>query len=187
VRRWIAIVFVAGLSGCPDSASSVPDAGDLPGPQGEPATADLVINEVSPRPGAGPDWLEIVNRSGQPIDLCAFFLTDAVDRLDHYLPLGGVAPPDPCTPRWLEPWVYHVVWADDAATAGLDHAPFELGVADEVNLLTTTGLGVDSVVYLFPAGSEGRSLARAPDADGRFSLSMPTRGQPNLRPSEGEP
>lgn len=149
-----------------------PDPEDLG--QGSETNAPLAINEVAPRPDSGSDWLELVNTTGEAIDLCGFFVTDSLDRLDHYYPLGGTAPPDDCTPRWLEPGAYLVVYADDATGA-----PFKLGVADEAHIVTITGEPVDSFLYVFPDGFDGDSLARTPDGHGRFYPAAPTPEAPN--------
>jgi hypothetical protein len=152
--------------------------------QGSEARGELVINEVSPRPGDGPDWIELLNRSESPVDLCAWFLTDPIDRLDHYLPLGGVMPPQPCPSRPLAAGAYLVVYADDTASvdgAPIDplHAPFELSSADEVHLVATDGVSGDGILYLHPADGEGFSLSRYPDGEGLFFVSAPSPGAAN--------
>jgi hypothetical protein len=182
---WVLVAVV----GCGDNSAAPPiDAGPDAGerPQGSDATTDLVINEVAPR-GDGPDWIELANRSGAPIDLCGFFLTDAVDRLDHYLPLGGVMPPGACAPRELAAGAYLVVYTDDTPIVEggvIDplHAPFELGVADEIHLVTITGDVVDGLLFLYPPGPEVEAtvtIARVPDRVGPFYQRVPTPGAAN--------
>ena len=183
MARTILISTLLTLSACSDGPAVGPDAGpEAPPPQGSPATSDLVINEIAPRPESGPDWIEILNRSDVALDLCEFFVTDNLDRLDHYLALGGAAPPDACEPSPLGPGEYAVVIADDDPAAGPGHAPFKLARADEIHLVTIVGRAVDSLVYLHPDGAEGQSLARTPDGDGAFYVSAPTEGQPNVAP-----
>lgn len=178
VTRLAAVAVL--LLACGDPAvgpdAGAPDAGPLI--QGSPATGDLVVNEVFSR-GGGPDWIELVNRSSAALDLCDYFVTDSIDRLDHYLPLGGVAPPDPCSPRLLGPGEYLVVYADEDPGAGLDHAPFKLGAADEAHVVSATGLPIDSFVYLHPDAAVGQSLARVPDGEGLFYLATASPGAPN--------
>lgn len=149
--------------------------------QGGEARGDLVVNEVAPQPLSGNDWLELVNRSEQAIDLCDYFVTDSLDRLDHYTPLSGIAPPETCPSVWLEPGAYHLVYADDRPDLGPDHARFKLGVADEVHLVTTSGLPMDNLVYLYPDEARGSdmSLARSPDGQGPFQLAAPSPGAAN--------
>lgn len=176
VRLSVVLSAVVLAAACaePGAATDAADRG-----QGSETSAVLVVNEVSPKPASGADWLELLNRSGEAIDLCGYFVTDDLERLDHYLPLGGVAPPDPCPPRWLQPGEYLLVYADDAAAAGLDHAPFKLGVADEAHVVTITGEPVDSLRYLFPTGYGSVSLGRVADGSGRFYPVEPTPGAAN--------
>ncbi len=175
-----ALLLVALMTACdpePGAADAGVDAG--PVPQGSEPTGDLIVNEVAPRPAAGADWIELYNRSAAALDLCGFFVTDGLDRLDHYLPLGGAAPPDACTERLLGPGERLIVWADDDPELGADHAPFELGLADEVHVLRTTGVTEDSLLFLYPSGGDGRSLARSPDGEGLFWPADPTPGEVN--------
>jgi hypothetical protein len=187
VRYPVLILVLAAACGdnaeAPDAAPPV-DA--PPRAQGSEATSDLVINEIAPR-GAGPDWIELHNRGATPIDLCGVFLTDSVDRLDHLLPLGGVMPPAACSPRELAPGAYLVIDADDtpiAETGPIDpgHAPFALGIADEVHLVSITGTVIDGLLYLYPPGPEAPAdvtLARVPDGSGAFWTRPPTPGAAN--------
>ena len=165
--RIAAPALVAGMLACAEPAG-----------QGSAARGEITVNEIAPRTVEGTDWLEIVNRSEQAVDLCGYFVTDDLDRLDHYLPLGGAMPPEPCEARMLDAGAYLVVYADDTAPE-LDHAPFKLGTADAVHVVTVTGLPVDSFVYLFPDAVQGQSLARSPDSEGLFYLAEPTPGAAN--------
>lgn len=176
-------VFIVCL-GCGPAESGGPDAGTADAGvviQGGEARGDLVVNEVAPRPQTGPDWFELHNRSAAAIDLCEYFVTDSLDRLDHYSPLGGVAPPESCPPRWLEAGDYYLVFADDTPALGPEHARFKLGVADAVHVVTRAGLPMDNLVYLYPDGAteDELVLARAPDGQGPFYLIEPTPGAPN--------
>jgi Lamin Tail Domain len=186
------IALVAAACGDNLARSAAPDAGPAiqpdaapPAGQGSLAATPLVLNELAPDSAGGPDWLEIVNRSDAPIDLCGYFVTDALDRLDHYYPLGRVAPPDPCPPRMLGAGEYLVVLADDGGDGtddGLDHAGFKLAQADELHLVAWTGLAQDSLLYL-QTGTRHQSLARSPDRDGLFYPGAPTPGAPNPEPA----
>lgn len=144
------------LAACDDPGEDQRDAGpEPPVAQGSDATADLVVNELSPVD----DWVEILNRSDAPIDLTGYFLTDKTDRLDHYVPLEGELLPGEL-----------VVVEPDA---------FGLARSDEVHLLTTTGLPVDGLAYLYVGAEEGQSLARQPSGQGRFYFSDATPGEAN--------
>ena len=178
-RSLLPIVIVAALIGCSEPGGSGLDAGiDANASQGSNATGELVVNEVAPRTADGIDWLELVNRSSETLDLCDYFATDSLDRLDHYLPLGGAPPPEPCSPRLLGAGEYLVIYADDNVAAGIDHAPFKLGRADGAHVVTATGLAVDSLLFLYPDNGEG-SLSRYPDSEGPFYLAESTPGAPN--------
>jgi hypothetical protein len=188
VALALAAAGAPGLAGCGEAAGA-PDAsvdsGDGAVGQGSEARSDLVVNEVAPRVPGGPDWFEILNRSGEPIDLCDFLVTDATDRLDHYHPLGGVLPPEPCPPRLLGPGQYLVVLADGGAGEGPDHAPFKLAPSDELHILSWTGETVDALLYLH-LGEPGTTLSRAPDGTGLFYLAAPTPGAANPPRAGGE-
>jgi hypothetical protein len=189
MRSFLLVVPLA-LAACGDNTDAPIDAppdARAPRPQGSEATSDLVINEIAPR-GDGPDWIELENRGEEPFDLCGVFLTDAVDRLDHYLPLGGVMPPAPCEPRLLAPGAFLVIDADgtpiDETTGVIDtaHAPFSLGLSDEVHLVTTGGDTLDGLLYLYPPGPDAPAtvtIARVPDGSGPFWTRPPTRGAAN--------
>ncbi|HUQ08020.1 MAG TPA: lamin tail domain-containing protein [Kofleriaceae bacterium] len=172
------------LAACGDNLIVPPPA---PRGQGSEATSDLVINEIAPR-GDGADWVELYNRTVTPIDLCGVFFTDAVDRLDHYLPLGGVMPPAPCPARTLAPGDRLVVYADDTPIVDgtpIDpaHAPFELGVADEVHLISTDGAVIDGLLFLYPPGPDAPAdvtLSRDPDGQGMFFPRAPTPAFANV-------
>ncbi len=169
----IACALVVAACACSDEPSAGPDAAADLG-QGSETSAVLVINEVAPKPASGADWLELMNTGDEAIDLCGYFVTDSLDRLDHYYALGGSAPPDPCEPRWLEPGGYLVIDADDDTGA-----PFKLGIADEAHVVTTTGATVDSFLYVYPSGFDGESLARTPNGSGRFYPVAPTPNDAN--------
>jgi len=185
------VVVALGLAACDDPAPADHDAGPDAAPrgQGSEASSDLLINEVSPR-GDGTDWVELLNRGDAPIDLCGYFLTDAVDRLDNYLPLGGVMPPEACPPLMIAAGERVVVSADGTAIVPgqpIDpgHAPFSLGVADELHLLGTDGIVIDGLLYLYGPGPNGpadETLSRDPDGSGLFFERAPTPGDAN--PSE---
>lgn len=160
-----------------------PDAGPaLPVAQGQGSLplGALVVNEVSAKPGSGQaDWIEIYNRSGSAVDLCDYFVTDSLDRLDHYLHLGAAPPPAACTPQLLEAASYRVIFADDDPSVGPDHAPFRLGLADEAHIVSTDGEAVDSLIFLHPSGAGGMSLAREPNGEGLFWLNQASPGSEN--------
>lgn len=177
----LTLAVLAALGGCAADPAASPDAGvadaALDEGIGGPPTGALALNEVAADPSDGPDFIEILNRGEAPIDLCGYFVTDLADRLDHYHPLGGSLPPDPCPRRDLGPGERLVVLADDGG--GVDHAGFALADADEVHLIAIDGAVVDRLLYLLPDGHGGRSLARVPDGEGRFFLAEPSPAAEN--------
>jgi len=148
--RSLLIVALALAAAC-DGA----EPGDGVPAQGAPATNELAINEVS----WSDDWVEIVNRSPDTLELANYFLTDSPDRLDHFLALEGQ----------LGPGGLLVITPET----------FGLSKAEEVHVLTSTGLGVDGLSYLVSDADDGLSLARMPNAEGPFYLVSPTPGQEN--------
>jgi hypothetical protein len=181
VRRLIPLAFL--LAACdPGDGALGADAGASDGGpvgQGSEARGALVINEVSAKPSSGPDWIELHNRSEQAVELCDFFVTDSLDRLDHYHHLGGAPPPSTCTSQLLEAGAYLIIYADDDVLLGPDHAPFKLGLADEAHVVSTEGEAIDSLVFLHSREDEGLSLARVPDGEGLFWVSEPSLGDAN--------
>lgn len=183
----LSTLAILALAACDGGEGGVgPDAGTdaaLEQGQGSLARGPLVVNELSAKPGPGAaDWLEILNRGGEAIDLCDYFVTDSLDRLDHYHHLAASPPPALCEPTLLAPGEYKVIYADDDVSAGPDHAPFKLGEADEAHIVSVRGEAVDSLIFLFPADASGLSLARVPDGEGLFWVGQPSPGSEN----EGE-
>ena len=172
-----AILLLAGA--CTDELGLQVDAGFDAAEvgQGSEARGPLVINEVMPKPDVGGDWIELYNRSDAAIDLCNYFVTDSLERLDHYHHLGGSPPPEECQAQFLEVGEYLIVVADDDALAG--HAPFKLGIADQAHVVSLSGEAIDSLIYLYPADGAGMSLARQPNGEGSFWLASPSEGQAN--------
>jgi hypothetical protein len=72
-----------------------------------------------------------------------------------------------------------LIYADDDTSAGDDHAPFKLGAADEAHIITTSGEAVDSLIFLHPAGNDGRTLSRQPNGEGLFWIGDPSPGAEN--------
>lgn len=174
MRARVAILLLLAAACGDDADPATADAGTDAAPvgQGSQAEGDLVVNEVAPQG----DWVELFNRSDRDLDLCDYFLTDQMDRLDHYLALGGAAPPDPCEPSMLAAGAYLVIATDDGSEPG--HAPFQLAYADEVHVALWTGHVVDGLLYVM-LGEPGQSLARAPDGQGLFFPAAPSPGEAN--------
>src|SRR5688572_19007247 len=176
---WLCAVVFCGaallqLAACGQAAGGDPDAAveaDSAPPEGQGAAprGEVAINEVAASPLSGQDWVEIVNRGAGIVDISGWTFTDAVDRPDHFyvFPAGTT----------IEPTQYLIVWADDAQGDGGHHAPFELGQADGVHLVTADGHTADSILYL--DDDSGRSLQRLPDREGLFFAAAPTQAAAN--------
>ncbi len=180
----LAMIAALTLAACEGTGPGMgPDGGSDASPpvgQGSLARGALVINEVSAKPGGGEsDWLEIYNRSGDAIDLCDYFVTDSLDRLDHYFHLAASPPPADCSAQFLDAGAYLLVYADDDPSAGPFHAPFRLGLADEAHIVSVDGEAIDSLIFLHPSDSAGQSLARSPNGEGLFWLGAPSPGTEN--------
>ncbi len=177
------VALTCGLSsGCGDNSVFIPEVEPTgPTAQGSAPRSDMIITEVAPS-GVGPDWLELHNRGTDPVDRCDFFVTDSLDRLDHYAPLAGGQPFASCEPSLVSPGEFVIVVADGQLDAriidGVLHAPFKLGIADQVHLVDLGGRAIDSLIYLHESGSD-QTLARIPTASGRFFTTDETRGVSN--------
>lgn len=175
------LVFGLFLAACAGQDGDAADGGidAISLGQGSHARGALVVNEVMAKAVDGPDWIELVNRSDVAIDLCDYFVSDSIDRLDHYLHLAVAPPPQECQPSMLDAGAYLVVYADDDVGAGPYHAPFKLGGADEAHVISVRGEVIDSLIYLYPAKSKGLSLARIPSGEGLFWIGAPSMGASN--------
>ncbi|MFT5290569.1 MAG: hypothetical protein ACI82F_002644 [Planctomycetota bacterium] len=143
---------------------------------------DLAINEVqlsnqstlADASGEFEDWIELVNRSDQPLDLGGFSLTDQDSRQDPWIfPAGTV----------IGPGEYLVVFCDGNSSAAGLHADFELSASQGEKLVLRSpaefgGRALQSI-YLGPQGPD-QSWARSPDSTGSFrQMDSPTPGSPN--------
>lgn len=138
-----------GASGGRTQPGSTPARPPVDLPDTDPG-APLVINEVQCR---GTEFVELINRGSQAIDLTRFALSDRTDAAGA-MPLSGRLAPG-------------------------QRASFELGLAcdEEPAVLFQGSETVDHVsAPLMPATA---SYARLPDGDGEFALARPTRDAPN--------
>jgi lamin tail-like protein len=165
----IGLALAAAFSACESPTAVV-----VPGPigQGSEPRSVVAINEISVNAPAEPDWLEIVNRSDETVDLSGYFVTDALDRLDHYFAL-------PAGTR-LEATRHLVVQCGGASAVNPLSAlrtNFKLGRADAAWLVAPDGIPVDGTNFL--ASDDGSVLARIPDGEGMFFAAEPTPGMSN--------
>jgi hypothetical protein len=132
----------------------------------------IVINEimasntktVSDQDGEFDDWIELYNKSNQPVDISNWILTDNNTNLDKYrFPLGTVILPDS----------YLIVWADEDGKQSGYHANFKLSATGEdLILLDSSALEVDRVIFGQQESDKG--YARNPNGTGDFVIQTAT-------------
>jgi hypothetical protein len=140
-----------------------------------PATAqtgDVVINEVmasnlstvTDNFGEYDDWIELYNKSSNPVDLSGFYLSDNPVNLNKWpIPSGTI----------LQPNDYLIIWADEDSSQGPYHANFKLSATGELLYLLDPNLAlVDSVSWLQQTTDQG--YARVPNGTGNFVIQSPT-------------
>lgn len=110
------------------------------------------------------DWIELYNKSTQPIDISGFFLTDNIGNLDKWeIPAGTVIPADG----------YLIYWADEDSAQGTNHANFKLSASGEIlYLLNAAGQLIDSVSWGDQPDNMG--FARVPNGTGNFITQIAT-------------
>ncbi len=136
---------------------------------------DLVINEFSPLNtadadefGEFDDWIELYNRSDNPISTAGLYLSDEEDNPTKWalpnLTLGAGE--------------YAIIWADEQGAQGSSHANFKLSSLGEfISLAFADGTSLDS--YTYGAIEEGATFARVPNGTGPFVLNSPSLGYTN--------
>jgi hypothetical protein len=159
IRFVLASSLVACGTGGPDAGAG-PDTGVIP-----PLSLALGINEVMAENegawiderGSTQDYVELVNRGPDALDLSDYFLEDTTGERAR---LGG---------RRLDPGERRLFWADDDAGLGAGHLPFKLkSTGDRLVLTDAWERVVDEVTTPELAGNE--VLARFPDAQGQFAV-----------------
>lgn len=135
----------------------------------------LVINEFSPLNtadadefGEFDDWIELYNRSDNPISTAGLYLSDEEDNPTKWalpnLTLGAGE--------------YAIIWADEQGAQGSSHANFKLSSLGEfISLAFADGTYIDSYTYL--AAEAENTFARLPNGAGPFVFNTPTLGFTN--------
>lgn len=164
-----------------DSGEPTPDGAMADGGPADMAPMDgaqVVINEVVPRPVGGADWIELtaVGPAGSGVSLAGLVVRDKDD--DN----ATLTLPD-LRLKAGEFLIIEAVGADDAS--GPLKAPFKLGRADAVSVLRGD-MVIDSVEWGEDDAPQGRSWGRLPDGTGDWGARRPTRGAPNAA-LESEP
>ena len=125
---------------------------------------EVVINEVAAR-GEPADWIEIVNRSGEAVDLTGWTVTDDDPEHVHAFDSGQV----------LGAGAYLLLLKEDAGGF-----TFGLGDADSVMLYAPDGTVVDSTTWEDGQAPKDTSWGRMPNGSGDFmTLETPTPGGVN--------
>ncbi|MEQ1745945.1 MAG: CotH kinase family protein [Saprospiraceae bacterium] len=137
----------------------------------------LAINEVmasnsitiADPQGDYEDWIELFNKSNNPIDLSGYYLTDNPTNLTKCQIPSGVAIPANG---------YLIIWADEDSADGATHCNFKLSASGEQVLLLDPNLNmVDSVT--FGQQQTDMGYARVPNGTGNFIIQAPTVGVNN--------
>ncbi len=121
------------------------------------------------------DWIELLNVSGQEVDLSGMYLSDSENNLKKW------AFPDSTR---LAPGTFLIVWADEngKANPGL-HASFKLSASGESVLLVDRDACGNLLLDVVQFGEQRPDVSsgRSPDGTGEFqALSRPTPGAGNV-------
>lgn len=137
----------------------------------------VVINEIMASnstaipdsAGEYDDWVELYNRSNEPVDLSGYVLTDNDQYLDKWtIPTGTILAPDS----------YLIIWADENGAQGDYHANFKLSASGEkLVLLTADGMIADEVSFTNLTTDMG--YARIPNGSGDFVMQEHTHNGNN--------
>jgi hypothetical protein len=169
----------------PSDAGTTPkDSGSLTKPDGDIATAEVLINEIS----ASDDWVELVNAGTTAVDISGWKLADS--EKDGGAPKESDAVVFPSN-TVLSPKATLMVLAGDVdagtpcpgtGSAYCLYAPFGISNKDgeTLYLIGKTGV-VGSVTYPPSAAQDTETFCRIPHADptGKFVACAPTPGASN--------
>ena len=122
--------------------------------------------------GGYPDYVELKNNTGAPIDISGWGLTDDDFNLNKYVFPGGTTVPANG---------YLVIWCDSAFTASGLHSGFAIDSDGQRVLLTQAGVLKD--VVTFGPQAADLSLGRIADGTGAWTLNVPTPGAANVAKS----
>lgn len=127
-----------------------------------------LINEVVPGGNGGPDWIEVYNPGGRPVDLLGYALV-TVGRT-HRIDASMV----------LEPHQHFVLWCDRHPEEGPEHLDLKLPREGGSLLLIDPDRKTMRDVYSWRALAPGVSLGRLNDGGREWGyFTEPTPGAPN--------
>ncbi len=144
-------------------------------------TVQLQVNEVMAtngvfledpvEPGEFPDWFEIYNPAGVPVDVDGIYVTDdPLDPTKYQIPLGVT----------IAAQGHFLMYADDDGTQGPEHTNFKLsGAGESVAIYDRDGVTQLDIVTFGPQFTDV-AYGRFPDGSGPFDFTpTPTPGQTN--------
>src|SRR5262245_54275268 len=152
MRLFFILLCACSNAADPHTDGPLPPVDAPPEPDAPAAQRILVINEVAA--SETPDWFEVVNVSGAPIQLDQFIYVDIAN---------DFAKARPFPPMMLVPGAYYVQTVDDATSGFKLAGDEELWVYGAANHALSDG--VDWAQGDSPAGM---SFARSPDKTGMF-------------------
>lgn len=139
------------------------------------APGQLVINEFLPINQTDTvnefndheDWIELYNKTGDPVSLNGIFLSDNADNIQKYaFPTNTI----------VMPYDYLVIWADENSSSSTPnnlHCNFKLSGSGETIILSDlTGQILDSVIY--GSAIADVSIGRCPNGTGNFASQTTT-------------
>ena len=173
---WAGDLWEAGQADGAADAASDGDVGFVPSLDG-PVISEVMSSNgstLADEDGDHPDWIELYNPSGEPVDLAGYFLSDDDEEPDRWK-LPSVT---------LEPGGFLVVFAsgkDRDDPSGELHTDFRVAQGDEPVLLVAPD--GETVVDRLPGEDVPRdaSIGRDPEDLARVCLfAEPTPGEPNV-------
>jgi hypothetical protein len=165
-----------GVPAAVGGAAGASGSSGQPGAAGAPASA-VVLNEIDPS-GEPADWVELVNRGPDPVDLSGWSVVQGdgaspVDDADRQRLPAGTA---------LAPGAYLRVFTKPPDGPGPGDFGISKSADDRISLLDAADAVVDSTALDGSASAPlaaGTSWARLPDATGDFARAASTPGAPN--------
>lgn len=192
----LAVYLVCALwlqSACGQPPPEVTDAGSSPDARSldrDPLHGKLVLNELFAAPGSQDDWVELYNKSEEPIDLTGVTVTVSPLAISHEttvaVPTGVMLDAD----RFL------LIDKDLSTPANGEELscarPFQLpDNGFELRLIGASGAALDTLIIdaeRAAALRPGISLGHSPDGEGEFELqTRPTPENHNAGTNNGDP
>ncbi|MFZ5939254.1 MAG: CotH kinase family protein [Bacteroidota bacterium] len=145
---------------------------------------DLKINElmagnksyITDDFGEYDDWIELLSRESEPVDLAGMYLSDRKDNLTAWMiPFGTPA-------SVIQPGSYKILWADGQPLQGPLHLDFKLSAGGETLLLSMYHNGVLTVIDSLSYAAMNDDVSWGLYQDGWVWCAEPTPGEENSTP-----